>query len=138
METAAPRSNFHQRAERRIGWLTLALGCAAAAAVALLLSLRAGVGVFVGAALAWVNLRWLQQALDSLVLLSTAQVGAPKPRISFLLYVKFFGRYALIVLVLYAMVARFGVPILSLLGGLCALGAAAMVESVYELIAPQD
>ncbi len=138
METAAPSSDFYQRAERRLSWLTLALGLAAATAVALLLSLRAGVGVFVGATLAWVNLRWLQQALDALVLLSTAQEGAPRPRISLWLYVKFFGRYALIGLVLYAMVAAFGVPILSLVGGLCALGAAAMAESVYELIAPQD
>lgn len=122
------------RSEIRIARLTLLFGAAAGLAVAALLSLRDGAGVMVGALLAWVNFRWLRGALDALVILSTAQAGAPRPRVSLWTYLKFFGRYALIGIVLYVMVARFGVPILSLLGGLCALGAATLAGSLYEVI----
>ncbi len=121
-------------AERRIVWMTLALGLAAAVISAIVWSPRAGVGVFAGALLAWINARWLQQALDTLVILSKAQAGAPKPRVSKWLYAKFFGRYALMAAVIYVMVQYFAVPLVSLLGGLLALGAATMAEFFYETV----
>lgn len=132
------RVDIYARPERRIAWLTLAIGSATAAGVVLVVTPRAGVGVLLGALLAWVNLRWLQQALDALVQLSTAQAGEARPRISSWVYIKFFARYALIGLVLYVMVSGFRIPVLSMLGGLCALGAAAIAESVYEVIARPD
>lgn len=132
------RVDIYGRPERRIAWLTLAIGSVAATVVAIAATPRAGVGVLLGAMLAWVNLRWLQQALDALVQLSTAQAGKARPRISSWVYFKFFARYALIGLVLYVMVSGFGIPVLSMLGGLCALGAAAMAESLYEVIARPD
>lgn len=135
---AAQIARDYRGPERRIAWLTLAIGTAASAAVAVGVSWRAGAGVLLGALLAWVNLRWLQEALDALVRLSKAQQGASRPRISTWVYMKFFGRYALIALITYVIVTRFAVPVLSVLGGLCALGAAAMAGSVYELIAKPD
>lgn len=121
-------------AERRIAWLTIALGMAAAAGVALLHSPRAGLGVLVGSLLAWVNARWLQEALDAITRLSAAQAGAPKPRISAWLYFKFFARYALMGFVIYIMMKYFAVPVVSLLGGLLALGAATMAEFFFEAL----
>jgi len=131
-EKAPASRELQVAAERRIGWLTLALGLATAAAAGVAYGLRAGAGVLVGALLAWVNARWLQQALDALVRVSTAQAGVPKPRISKWLYAKFFARYGLMAIVIYVMVKYFDVPVLSLLGGLLALGAAAMAEFFYE------
>ncbi len=139
METReAQNDDVHARPERRIAWLTLLLGGVAAVGVAVSVSRRAGVGVLVGTLLAWVNLRWLQQALDALVHLAAAQAGNPHPRVSIWVYIKFFARYVLIGLVLYVMVSRFGIPLLSLFGGLFALGAATMAESIYEVFARPD
>ncbi len=132
--TATPTLSPAALAERRIGWLTLALGLAASVGVALLYTPSAGLGVLVGALLAWVNARWLKDSLDALTRLSTAQAGAAKPRVSKWLYVKLFGRYALMGLVIYAMVQYFDVPVVSLLGGLLALGAATMAEFFYEAL----
>jgi len=134
MESGEAQTNeFYGRAERRIGWLTLGLGLVAAVGVLLRVSPVAGAGVAAGAILAWLNYRWLEQTVDALVRVSTAPFGADRPRVSKWIYVKFFARYALIAVVLYAMVTRFSVPILSVLGGLASLGAGAMAEAIYEI-----
>lgn len=130
----AERAGRHPQAERRIAWLTLTLGLGASVVVATFVSRRFGVGVALGAVLAWVNFRWLQGALDALAVLSSAQARAEKPRISLWAFTKLFARYALIAVILYVMVTRFGIPLLSLLVGLCALGAATIAGSIYEVI----
>ena len=132
--TATPALSPARLAERRIVQWTLVLGALAAFPVAFWFSWRAGAGVFIGAVLAWINARWLQQALDALTRLSTTQAGAPKPRISSWLYVKFFGRYVLMGIVIYIMMTYFAVPVVSLVGGLLALGAATMAEFLYESV----
>lgn len=132
--TATPALSPAALAERRIVRLTLALAFLAAIPVALWYSWRAGAGVFIGAVLAWINARWLQQALDALTLLSTAQAGAFKPHISASVYVKFGARYVLMGVVIYIMMTYFAVPVVSLLSGLLALGAAAMAEFLYESV----
>ena len=134
MGTTSLKADFYARAEQRIGWLTLGLGLAAALVTGVLVSGAAAAGVTIGALLAWVSYRWLREAAHALTRLSAAQAQAEKPRVSPWLYVRFFARYALIGLVLYVMVARFAVPMASLLGGMLALGAAAMVEGIYEII----
>ena len=127
VETEASSRSARQ-SERRIGWLTLGLGGAAAAA-ALLYSRSWGAGLAAGTLLAWLNMRWLQQALDTLVESAVAQRGG-KPRVSRWAYLKFFGRYALIALAAYVMVTCFAVPVVSILTGLLALGAATIVEGI--------
>jgi hypothetical protein len=129
---AAVDSN--RRFEQRVAWMTLALGAAAAAVTALALSPLAGMGVGLGTLLAWVNLRWLGQAADGLTRLAKAQPGTQRPRISQWTWVKFFARYALLVLALYVTVSRSHVPPVSVLGGLLMLGAAAMVVGLYEVL----
>jgi small-conductance mechanosensitive channel len=136
MTAAADReAEYSARSEQRIAWLTPAVGLAAAAAVALAGQGRIAAGVAAGALLAWLNFRWLAQAVDALVRVSTAQPEGPAPRISPWLYVKFFGRYGLLGVALYVMVARFDVPAWSLIAGLLALGAAVMIESLYQVAA---
>jgi hypothetical protein len=119
--------------ERRLARTTLVLGGIAAAAVAAFHSSPAGIGVLIGTLLAWVNFRWMEQAVDAVATLAVAQSGAPRPRISSWTYAKFFARYALIGLVVYGIVSRSSVPAVSLLGGLLALGAAAMVEGLRDV-----
>ena len=134
LEGATKSAELARRRDRRLEWLTLALGFGAAFVVCLVVTRAAGAGVAIGTLLAWLNLRWLEQATDAMVRLSTAQAGQPKPRISLWVYVKFFGRYALIALVLYAIVRSLTIPVVSVLGGLLALGAAAMVSGIYEVL----
>ncbi len=132
--TVTPALSPAALAERRIVRLTLVLGFLAAVPVALRFSWRAGTGVFIGAVLAWINARWLQNALDAIARLSIAQAGAPKPRISVWVYIKVGARYVLMAVVIYIMITYFGVPVVSLLSGLLALGAAAMAEFLYESV----
>lgn len=129
-----PQSASLRAAEQSIGRLTLWLGAGAALAVGALLSVPAGFGVAIGAGLAWLNHRWLGQSLDAVTHAVTAQPGGPSPRVPSWTYFKFVARYGLIGLVLYVMFSRLGVPLLSLLGGFFALGAAAMVQGIREAV----
>ena len=122
--------------ERRIAQLTLVLGAVAAAGACLLFSVREGAGVLIGSALAWLNFRWLGGALDALVDVSAARAAQAKARVPLGGMFRMFGRYALIAAVVYVIFALFEVPVLSMLVGLCALGAAAICASLYEIMHP--
>ena len=131
METPSARIGA---AEQDIGRLTLWLGAVAALATGALASVPAGLGVAVGALLAWVNHRWLGQSLDAVARASVAQPDAVQPRVPRWTYFKFVARYGLIGLVLYVMFSRLDVPIVSMLGGLLMLGAAAMAQGIREAV----
>ncbi len=137
--TANSTTEFFRFAERRIGWLTLALGFTAALIVAAAHSSAAGAGVATGTVLSWLSGRWLGQSLDGLVRGSVAQHEraelGQQARVPLSTGAKLIGRYALIAAVLYVIVQFFKVPIFSVLGGLFALGAATMVEGIYEAFA---
>ena len=120
--------------ERRVEVATLAFGAAAALATAVLHSVAAGAGVTLGTLLAWVNFRWLEQAGAALVRVAQAQPGGERPVIPRTTWVKFFARYALMVLVLYVTVTRSRIPAVSVVGGLLMLGAAAMAVGLYEVL----
>jgi small-conductance mechanosensitive channel len=124
--------------ERRISWLTLTIGFAAALAAAYFRGRAWGVGLAAGAALAWLNFRWLRRGLDALVTASTAQSGREKPLVPLSSYFLALFRYALIGLTVYVIFTYLHVPLLSLIVGLCALGAAAIAASVYEILIPTE
>jgi len=119
--------------ERRIAWLTLALGVAACAAAVIAGSRIWAAGLLIGAVLAWLNFRWLRRGLDALVAASTAQAGAEKPRVPLGAYFAAVFRYGLIALVVYVIFKVLKVPLASMVVGMCALAAAAIAASVYEL-----
>jgi small-conductance mechanosensitive channel len=122
--------------ERRIAWLTLVIGLVFGCA-ALALHRRDWVaGLILGSVLAWFNFRWLARGLDALVSASTAQEGRPKPQVPLSTYFKGLFRYGLIGLCVYVIFAYLHVPLGSLIVGLCALGAAAIAASVYEILRP--
>ena len=130
--------SIYVAAEHRIEWMTLAFGLAGASFVFLRWGWRAGAGVALGAVLAWVNFRWLKHGLDTLVLASTAQTGKEKPVVPFLSYFGMLFRYGLIALAVYVIFEYLRVPLVSMIVGLCALGAATVVASVYEILRPVD
>jgi small-conductance mechanosensitive channel len=126
----------YELTERRIARLTLALGGAASVAAGIFFSVRAGAGVFVGALLAWGNFRWLERAMDSVARASTAQAGSPEARVPISSYFGLLARYTLIAVVVYVIFSVFRIPVLSMLVGLCALGAATISATLMEVLSP--
>jgi hypothetical protein len=124
--------------EQRISWLTLLLGLLAGILVALLRDRAWGAGLAIGAILAWLNFRWLKRGLDVLVQASTAQAGDKKPRVPLGSYFGMLFRYGLIALAVYVIFEYLRIPLLSMIVGLCALGAATIAASVYEILHPAD
>ena len=124
--------------ERRISWLTLLIGFLAALLVAVLRDRLWGAGLAIGSTLAWLNFRWLRRGLDALVTASTAQAGKEKPSVPLLAYFAMLFRYGLIAFAVYVIFEYLGVPLVSMVVGLCALGAATIAASVYEILHPAD
>lgn len=121
-------------AEHRIEWMTLTFGLAGALLVFARWGVRAGGGVALGAALAWLNFRWLKQGVTALVKLSTAQANSEHARVPLTVYAKFFGRFALLLVVVYVILSRSLLPVAAVLGGLFAVVAAVMIEIMWELV----
>jgi ATP synthase I chain len=131
---AIPSRDVESAAAIRLGWLTLAVGLAAATVVALCGRPRVGAGVAIGTLLAWLNYRWLKLGVDALVVSPTAGDGPASPSVPAGTYLKFAGRYLLIGLAVYASVSVLKIPLLGMICGLLALGAAAFIEGIYEVI----
>ncbi len=138
MASSIPDSRLAAVTERRISRLTLLIGLVTALLVALLRDRLWGAGLAIGAALAWLNFRWLHRGLDALVVASTAQAGKEKPAVPLLSYFSMLFRYGLIALAVYVIFEYLRVPLVSMIVGLCALGAATIAASVYEILHPVD
>jgi len=138
MAASAADSPHAAVTERRISRLTLLIGLVAGLTVALLRDRLWGAGLGIGAVLAWLNFRWLRRGLDALVVASTAQAGKERPAVPLLSYFGIVFRYGLIALAVYASFEYLRVPLVSMVVGLCALGVATVVASVYEIFDPAD
>jgi hypothetical protein len=138
MASSAAESTPAALTESRISWLTLLIGLVAALSVAILRDRSWGAGLAIGAALAWLNFRWLRRGLDALVVASTAQAGEENPKVPLLSYFAMLFRYGLIALAVYVIFAYLRVPLVIMVVGLCALGAATIAASVYEILHPAD
>ena len=124
--------SFYTAAERRIEYLTIAIGALATIASAIIWGWRVSAGVASGAILSWINYRWLKQGVATLARISTAQAGA-KVRVPPSVYLKFLGRYALLIVAAYAILRGFKLPAASLLAGFFAVIAAVLVELIGQL-----
>jgi small-conductance mechanosensitive channel len=127
-----------RQTERRIAWLTLAIGAMAGVAALFLRHVAWAAGLFVGTALGWLNFRWLRRGLDSLVAAAAAQAGRGKPKVPLSSYFLPLLRYALLGLTVYVIFEYLHIPLASMVVGLCALGAAAIAASVYEIWHPVE
>jgi ATP synthase I chain len=122
------------RTEGRISRLTLAFGAVATIAAAATGHHAWASGLVVGTMLAWLNFRWLGRGLDALVTASKAQQGYEKPQVPWWTYVLALFRYVLIGLTVYVIFVYRHIPLASMVVGLCALAAAAIVASAWELL----
>ena len=127
-----------QQTERRIGWLTLLFGFAATAVAAVLRYQIWAAGLAIGSVLGWLNFRWLRRAADALVAVSTAQEGREKPKVPLTTYLAALFRYGLLGLTVYVIFVYLHVPLGSMILGFCALAAAAIAASVWEILRPVD
>jgi hypothetical protein len=130
---AEPLQLAGSRTEVRIGWLTIILGAAAAVAATALGHRTWASGLIIGTILGWLNFRWLGRGVDALVAASTAQHGAEKAVVPWWNYLLAAFRYALIGLTVYVIFKYRHIPLASMIMGLCALAAAAIVASVWEI-----
>jgi hypothetical protein len=136
MEPKPADASVGAMTERRISWLTLFIGMLAGLIVAVLYDKLWGAGLAIGATLAWLNYRWLKRGLDALVAVSAAQAGSEKARVPLGTYFRMLFRYGLIAAAVYVIFELLRVPLVSMVLGLCALGAATMAASVYEILRP--
>jgi len=124
--------------ESRISRLTLVIGALAAVPVAYFHGWHWGFGILTGSVLAWLNFHWLKQGLDAFTEAATAQSSQKNARVHVLTYFKALFRYGLIALAVYVIFRSLNVPVLSMVLGLCALGAATFVVSVHSIVYPQE
>jgi small-conductance mechanosensitive channel len=124
--------------ERRIAWLTLVIGAVAAGVTGISYRWIWAAGLLIGSVLAWFNFRWLRRGMDALVAASTAQADAAQSRVLVGTYFRALFRYGLIAITVYVIFRALGIPIVSMVLGLLALGAAAIVASVYEVWHPVE
>lgn len=119
--------------ERRLWKISLALGIPACLAALILGGLDSGLGFLAGAVLSWINFRWLKQGVDRLLESARSAQPAPKRAARGAIF-KYFLRYALIGLSLYA---TFRIDILEVFGffsGLLLVVAAVLVECVLQVV----
>lgn len=125
---------FYRVAERQIELWTLLVGATGALLAGLSWSWTAAGGVLLGAVLAWLNFRWLKQGVAALERVSVAQTHADRVRIPRRVYVKFFGRYVLLLAALYVILSRSLLPVGAVFVGLFALVAAVLGAMLVVLI----
>ena len=138
MDNPSPDTSRFLESERRISWLTLLLGLLAALPVGYLHGWRWGAGILIGSVLAWLNFRWLRQGLDVLTQAAEAQASQKDVRVPIGTYFRALFRYGLIALAVYVIFRCLHVPVLSMILGLCALGAATLLVCVHEILHPAD
>ena len=138
MSDQPPEVTRYRNSETRISQFTLLIGTVVAIPVAYFHNWRWGLGIFVGAVLAWFNFRWLQKGLDALADAATAEAPQQSAQVPLGVYFRAAFRYLLIALAVYVIFKVLNVPVLSMIVGLCALGAATFAISVHEILHSRD
>ena len=129
----AMSEDYYEAVEKRIEWLTLAVGFAGMAFAAARWGWHSGLGVGVGALIAWLNFRWLQQGVGALFTAATAQPGTSQPETSRWVYLRIVGRLALLVAAVCVIFKSRWLPGRAVLAGLFSVIAAVLVEVGYEV-----
>ena len=145
MNTSAP-PELTQKIQKRVEWLIVGIGLAGAVFVGARWNLRSAAGFALGAALSWLNYRWLKQGVSTIVPASANTSPQPsegdsppetprtRPKGTTKAFAKFFGRYVLLLVALYAILSYSVLPAAPFLGGLFAMVAAVLTEFLYELM----
>jgi hypothetical protein len=130
---------------RRISYLVLVFGGAAAL---LALAMRRpdwAKGLFCGAALGWLNFRWLSRGIRAILEKATETASAPDSDATasagrrpapVATYLALVFRYGLVGFGAYVIFICLHVPLMSIGVGLCALVAAILAASAWEVVKP--
>ncbi len=94
----------------------------------------AGEGAGLGAALCWLNFRWLRQGAAGVIRLGLAQAGVEHVNIPKKIYAKFFGRLVLMVVIVYAILTWLHLPALAVVSGLTTVFPAIILELGFEVM----
>ncbi|HVB55439.1 MAG TPA: hypothetical protein VNE63_03275 [Candidatus Acidoferrales bacterium] len=124
----------HTAIERRLEGLIAIMGVTIVAGAAILRGMRAAEGAAAGAALCWLNFRWLRQGAATVIGLGLAQAGAETVTVPKRVHAKFFGRLALLLLAVYVILAWIRLPAMPVVCGLAVVLPALVLELGYELI----
>jgi hypothetical protein len=139
-----------ERVLHRIAALTLAFGLAAATAALAMQRLDWAKGLAGGAVLGWLNFRWLSRGIRATILAASPEAGvrsegaegaakSVKSRTSVAAtQLAMVFRYALVAAGVYVIFGYLHVPLISIGLGLCALVAAIMAASVWEVLKPES
>lgn len=119
---------------RRVEWLTLALGGLGAIWAASRWGWRGALGVCIGTVLSWLNFRWLKGGVHAFGKAATEKADSPAARAPKSAYIKFIGRFALLLVAVYVILTRSWMPPVALFAGLFASAAGVVVALVYELV----
>ena len=118
--------------ERRLEIFIAAVGAVATAGALVGWGIRAAEGAAAGAALCWLNFRWLRRGAATVIQLGLEQAGVKSPRVPRSTQAKFFGRLGLLLLAAYAILVWLRMPAIPVLCGLTAIVPAILLEWVYE------
>jgi ATP synthase I chain len=120
--------------ERRIELLIAAAGFLVTLGGGIGWGLRAAEGAAIGAALCWLNFHWLRQGAAGVIRLGMAQAGAEHVAVPRTTHAKFLGRFALLLVAVYAILVWLRLPAVAVLCGLAAVVPAIVCELGYELM----
>jgi hypothetical protein len=111
----------------RILWIMAVLGLAGGIAGFAFGSLRFGLGILIGTALAFVNYYWLKSSLRRIF---AAAASGERPR---MLAGRYFLRYVILAVVVAAIYIADLVPVVALILGLAAFGFAVVAEGLIRV-----
>ena len=118
---------------RRVEVLTVGLGLAAALVVGVRMGWYAGIGFSLGAGISWLNFRWLKQGVRAFARSATRGAAAGAARIPKRVWLRFLGRYALLLAVLCVILFGSWLPSGAVLAGLFTIVAAVLMDMIYRL-----
>jgi hypothetical protein len=127
------RSEFEE-IELRIERFIAVWGAAMALVAGLKWGIRAAGGAALGAALCWLNFRWLRHGATGVIRLGMAQAGAEVVHVPRSMHAKFFGRLLLLLVGVYVILAWFRLPAVAVICGLAAVVPAILLELAYEVM----
>jgi ATP synthase I chain len=129
-----PDEAFGDATLRRVEWLTLTLGACATVVAVWRWGWRGALGVAFGTVLSWLNFRWLKGGVQAFGKAATEQAGTAAARAPKGAYMKFIGRFALLLAAVYVILSRSWVPPVAFFAGLFASAAGVVTALVYELV----
>lgn len=123
-----------ERTIHRVAYLTPIFGMAGTFIASVLHRWDWAQGLILGTGLGWLNFQWLKRGVEAMTSAAAAQAGVEKRRDTAATYLAAAFRYVLIGLSVYVIFKYLHVPLLSIVLGLCALAAAIIVASVWEVV----